>query len=424
MHPATTELLIPSLKFSLKLVGWAPAHQKMNCASNGVCSNVRNGGREPILRNYDVDSLLHFAKPRAFLIPTLIFFLLFLTACAQPAPTQSSTPQLSPPTETPKTQMLLLPPEGMYYHGVYPGGQSGAEDDLTPTDVASYEQTVGKQVAWVYFSNNWYDKSTFPLATATWIRERGSVPFIRLMLRSSDENPTPDPRYTLDAILTGEFDAELIAWGQAAKAFATPLIVEWGTEMNGYWFAWNASWNGREAGAEKFRRAYRHIVETIRAQTGTNIIWVFHINADDDPEEPWNAFEKYYPGDDVVDWLGVSVYSAQTPQDDYWTTFSEQLDAVMPRLTALADKPVFVLEFGATKNNPLGDQAQWADEALTSLLSHRWQAIKGFSWWNERWQNDDDPSHDTIMRVQDNPALAQVFRKRLSENVLERPRLE
>jgi Glycosyl hydrolase family 26 len=322
------------------------------------------------------------------------------------------------------SQTLSLPPAGTYYHGVYPGGQSGAEDDLTPADVESYEQTVGHQVAWVYFSNNWYRSSTFPLSTATWIRERGAVPFIRLMLRSSDENPTPDPRYTLDAMLNGDFDAELVAWGQAAKAFGTPLIVEWGTEMNGFWFAWNASWNGQEIGSEKFRRAYRHIVETIRAQGATNITWVFHVNDSDNPEESWNAFENYYPGDDVVDWFGVSVYSAQSPQDTYWTNFTEQLDVVMPRLTDLANKPVFLLEFGAAKNNPLGDQAQWADEALTALLSNRWPEVKGFSWWNERWQNDDNPANDTIMRVQDNPVLAEVFRKRLAEGILERPRLE
>jgi hypothetical protein len=319
---------------------------------------------------------------------------------------------------------LTLPPAGTYYHGVYPGGQSGTEDDLTPNDVTSYEQSVGTKVAWVYFSNNWYVSSLFPLKTVTWIREGGAVPFIRLMLRSSADNPTPDPRYTLDAILAGQFDAELNAWGQAAKRFGTPLIVEWGTEMNGSWFAWNASWNDPETGAEKFRLAYRHIVETMRAQGATNITWVFHANGDDDPDQSWNALETYYPGDDVVDWLGVSLYSAQTPQDTYWTTFSEQLDAVMPRLTALTDKPVFVLEFGATKNNPLGDQAVWADEALSTLFSNRYPSIKGFSWWNEHWQNDDNPNNDTTMRVQDNQVLAEIFKKHLRQNVWSRPVFE
>jgi hypothetical protein len=331
--------------------------------------------------------------------------LLMLSACHVTTPSQA--------------QALELPPPGSYYHGVYPGGKTGAEDDLTPADVAGYEQTVGREVAWVYFSNNWYRSRAFPEATATWIRERGKVPFIRLMLRSSDENPTPDPLYTLEAIARGNFDADLQAWGQVARDFSTPLIVEWGTEMNGYWFAWNAKWNGRENGAERFRQAYRHIVETIAAP---NITWVFHVNADDDPVQPWNRLEDYYPGDDVVDWLGVSVYGAQTPQDDYWTDPVEQLDAVLPRLETLANKPIFLLEFGVTTNSPLGSASDWADSLFSSLLSSRWPSIRGFSWWNETWQNDDNPAHDTDMRVQNDPDLARVFRERLeSDKVLSRP---
>ena len=45
-------------------------------------------------------------------------------------------------------------PEGKYYHGVYPGGISGEEDDITSADVAAYETAVGRKVAWVYFSHN------------------------------------------------------------------------------------------------------------------------------------------------------------------------------------------------------------------------------------------------------------------------------
>jgi Glycosyl hydrolase family 26 len=318
-----------------------------------------------------------------------------------------------------RAQSLEPPPVGFYYHGVYPGGKTGAEDDLTPADIESYEQTVGKKVAWVYFSNNWYRSRAFPLATATWIRERGSIPFIRLMLRSSDENPTPDPLFTLEAITRGDFDADLKAWGEVAKGFGTPIIVEWGTEMNGYWFAWNATWNGREGGAERFRQAYRHIVQTIAAP---NITWVFHVNADDDPVESWNRLEDYYPGDDVMDWLGVSVYGAQTPQDDYWTDPVEQLNAVIPRLEKLADKPIFLLEFGVTTNSPLGRASDWAASLLTALLEPRWPNIKGFSWWNETWQNDDNPAHDTDMRVQSDPDLASVFKERLeSDKVIGQP---
>jgi hypothetical protein len=56
------------------------------------------------------------------------------------------------------------------------------------------------------------------------------------------------------------------------------------------------------------------------------------------------------------------------------------------------------------------------------MLANRWPQVRGFSWWNERWQNDDNPKHDTNMQVQSIPGLAAVFRQRLAGgNVIDRP---
>ena len=102
---------------------------------------------------------------------------------------------------------------GFWYHGVYPGGKSGEEDDLTPADVDVYETAAGRQVAWVYFSNNWFRSRAFPKTTSEWIRARGAVPFIRLMLRSSTDTGIAEPTFTLERINKGDFDADLRAWG-------------------------------------------------------------------------------------------------------------------------------------------------------------------------------------------------------------------
>lgn len=338
---------------------------------------------------------------------------------------------------------IKTPPLGSYYHGTYPGGISGAEDDILPKDVASYENTSGKRAAWVYFSNNWYQSRAFPRKTATWISKRGSVPFIRIMTRTASSNPTPNDcdrntaakakcRFSVDAINLGLLDADLKAWGQGAKAFGKPLIVEWGTEMNGTWFAWNAKHHGVTTGAAKFRKAFRRIHRIIEKEAGAkNITWVFHVNWNDYPVANWNRLEAYYPGDDVIDWLGVSIYSAQAPTDGYWTDFTEAMDEVYPRLTSNKfgkNKPIMLLEFGAvTITDETGTrrkQEDFAQSALDSIFSNRWPRLRGFSWWNERWENDNNPAHNTNMRVQNNPKLAKVIRKTLqreSRRVITRP---
>ncbi len=377
----------------------------------------------------------------------MAWLFLVLMACTGLGPVESATPTHRPiqmatttarPSPTPRrtSHTPALPPAGYFYHGVYPGGKTDIESDITFQDVRSYEQAAGKQVVWVYFSHNWFEGHAFPMTTATWIRDAGSIPYIRLMLRSNAEEIVPDPVYTLQNILDGQFDADLHGWCAAAREFGTPLLAEYGTEVNGDWFPWNGRWNGggesqgygdptEPDGPERFRDAYRHIIQICRDEGATNITWVFHVNAEDWPQTSWNAFENYYPGDDWIDWVGVSIYAALTPMDDYWNAFGDEMDDAYARLEAMApDKPVIVAEFGAPKNNPLGDQAAWARQALSDILAFRWPRVIAFSWWNEWWPNDDNPAHDTTMRLQNNPYLAAVFQELVGSNpfVLARPR--
>jgi hypothetical protein len=140
------------------------------------------------------------------------------------------------------------------------------------------------------------------------------------------------------------------------------------------------------------------------------------VNVPEDPDEAWNAFETYYPGDDVVDMTGVSVFGAQLPGDEYNPDFVGLMDGAYWRLVDMApDKPVFVFELAAAMGSAVGDEpAIWADYALAGLLSGRWPSVHGFAWWNDSWANDDDPEHDTEMRVEIVPGLGATFETHLT----------
>ncbi len=369
---------------------------------------------------------------------TSAVLILLAAGCNQTVPTSDDASSgangshegIDEPATDADGSMIGPPPAGKLYFGAFPGDASvgAVEDDPSLETVQSFEEAVGAQLTWVYFSHNWYGGHAFPLATATWIRDSGAIPFIRLMLRNDGEQDHADPTYNLPAILSGEFDDDLTAWGSAAGTFGTPLLVEWGTECNGQWFSWNGVWNGGEEtggfgdpsqpdGPERFVAAYRHIVDAIRAGGADNITWVFHINAPDVPDETWNRFESYYPGDEYVDWLGISIYGAGTPLDTGVESFREQFDPEYDRLVELApDKPIVVAEMGTTANNVEIAPELWVEPALTDLFGERWPAVIGFAWWNEAWQNDDNSAHDTTMRVQVIPELADIFRTQLDRN--------
>ena len=128
----------------------------------------------------------------------------------------------------------------------------------------------------------------------------------------------------------------------------------------------------------------------------------------------WNAFENYYPGDDVVDSTGVSIYGPQSPIDEPPPSFVDLMDAAYPRLLRMApSKPIMVYEFGTAAGHPVVNQAEWADEALRGLLAERWPSVRGFAWWNERFQTDHSPNAATEMRLEHMPELAAVFRSHL-----------
>src|SRR6185369_14156096 len=221
-------------------------------------------------------------------------------AAAQSSANESNCFPKSAAELEPMRWKICEPPRGKLYHGVYPGhtsrptgcprptDESGEEDKITEADYRSYtsmDHGAGKDVAWIYFSNEWGNDESFPVEISNWIRNVGSVPFIRLMLRTSSDEQTKkkEKHYTLERINNGCFDEQLRAWGEGARAFGTPLIVEWGTEVNGNWFHWNGEWNNTgdsNIGPTQFRRAFRRIVRMIRDEAGArNITWVFHASS-------------------------------------------------------------------------------------------------------------------------------------------------
>ncbi|MFL6589930.1 MAG: glycoside hydrolase family 26 protein [Chthoniobacterales bacterium] len=317
-------------------------------------------------------------------------------------------------------QVVSPPPQGKLYQGLYfdepKSDHDPTEHDVTPADVARFEEALATKTAWVFFSNNWFESKKFPRETCEWIRTLGKVPYVRLMLRSDVEQDRPEKLFTLESILAGKFDEDLKAWAREAVQFASPILIEWGTEPNGKWFSWNGKWNGGATeGPARYVAAYRHIVDLVRAEGADNLQWVWHVNWFDQPEAKWNRFENYYPGDSYCDWMALSAYGPLTPRAvDGTESFRFKMTTAYPRLTKLAPgKPIIIAEFGCDINHRKVDAAEWARNALEDLFSGRWPAVIGFCWWNESWENDDVRSHNTDMNILHDAALKNVFRDTL-----------
>jgi hypothetical protein len=291
---------------------------------------------------------------------------------------------------------LVPPPAGRIYHSAYPDFRD-TEDFVTAGRVKKFERLAGRKIAWAYFSNNWGREIRFPTRAVRRIHAAGSVPFIRLMARKGWRASGPDPRYRLQRIIDGDFDSELIRWGEAAARWARPMLVEFGTEVNGSWFPWNGAWNGgprttgfgdpsKADGPERFRAAYRHVRRMIEAGGADNLTWFFHVDDESLPARAWNSPSAYYPGDRFVDWVGVSVYGPLTSDESWTPGFASSMSRIYPKLAALSTKPIALLEFGARQGQ---QKAAWFREALGTVTSRRFPRLKAISVWSEAWENGD-----------------------------------
>jgi hypothetical protein len=316
----------------------------------------------------------------------------------------------------------LLPPRAGAYLGAFPDFNrppTVTEDVVSSAKIDSFVERAGHRLAWVYFTQSWYRGLAFPSDRVLTVWRSGAVPYIAFLPQTGvyygagRPQEYPEPRYTLQRIIDGEFDAPLRAWADAARETNIPLLLSFGAEVNDEWGPWSARWNGAGEtagygdpaypdGAERFRDAYRHVVTLFRAEGATNVTWFFHADTYP-PHQGWNTLDWYYPGDAYVDWLGISGYGSLTASGPT-VNFAAKVDAsgVYPLLTRLSARPMAVVEMGVV-DGPAGQKAEWIRRAFSALRSGDYPRIHGAVWWDWRY-----PGIDT--RIDSSPAALAAFR--------------
>jgi len=190
-------------------------------------------------------------------------------------------------------------------HGAYTGAFmdfGDAEDDVTLETIEDFEEMVGKHQAIIVSSSYWGEQN-FPTDNLNVIWRHGSLPLVFWSPwdKPYEEDRGPD-KFGLTEILAGKWDVYIDKWADAARDFGHPIIVVFGVEMNGTWFPWSGAYYGGAQwvpeynnwkGPEMFRRAYRYVVDRVRARGASNIKWMFHTNNYPYPYETWNGAPAY-----------------------------------------------------------------------------------------------------------------------------------
>jgi hypothetical protein len=173
-----------------------------------------------------------------------------------------------------------------------------------------------------------------------------------------------------------------------------------------------------EAGwSERFVAAWRYIVGLMREEGASNLVWVWHPDSGDNPDFSGIA-SKIITRVTTSSTGWASVVMAITPR---WTGGAGVLspsDGQILRARSKAGAWETAHRGGVRTNrgNPRQSASEWARQrSIDDLFGGRWPRVVGFSWWNERWENDDNAKHNTTMRLQDNKSW-----RRSSSKVVQR----
>ncbi len=327
---------------------------------------------------------------------------------------ETQTPELTPTPEPPETR------SGTALAGVYPGGpESNLVSNLSlfgdwlsenPAMAMVFVDAFGPRAAKVGFVEE--------VMTDIW--NTGSVPLVtwQPFLRQKQQTPEVIERQ----IAQGKYDAQIETWAQLLSAWSRPrgektrgrrFYFRPAHEMNGNWFPWSAVDSSRidtnvgesestdapgpdptagtpEDYVEMWRRI--HDIFSNTEMDETNIQWMWAPNVD---EIGGVRTERYYPGDQYVDWVGLDGFNfGGTQIYSDWRTPEELFSPMLNRMRELTSKPIALTEFASTSFVPANDgdgnetdgqyqpqrKAEWIEAVFEYVIQNN---IKMTCWFNQ-----------------------------------------
>ncbi len=317
-------------------------------------------------------------------------------------------------------------PQNKIYFGAFPDF-GGPEDRVSAEKIEDFNNLLGKKVDWVYFSNNWgVDGIVFPREKVEIIAGTDAIPFIRMMPRKVIGG-SQDKTFSLQKIIDGEFDEQLVQYARDVKNYGDKILLDFGVEMNGDWFPWAGVNNGgaetegfgapdKADGPERFVASYRHIVDIFKAEEVDNVTWFFHPDISSHPEADWNDLRNYYPGDEYIDWVGVSAYGTQSVNDSEYVWFNDLMNKNVYKLMEFSkNKPIAILEFSVTDNYPKMSKGEWFNDMFDYVLDPNSPIqFKAISVWHENWIRPDESK--ATLRLDSSPDSLKTFKSRISDS--------
>ncbi|HLO03936.1 MAG TPA: stalk domain-containing protein [Symbiobacteriaceae bacterium] len=269
--------------------------------------------------------------------------------------------------------------------------------DADPLFTLDFEIATGRQHPIFLLYANWGDP--FPSGLAQRIKAVGGA--LQWALQPSK------------GLVAVQDDAYLREIALAAKAAEIPVFLRFGGEMNGDWVPWHGD-------PTLYKAKFRLVANRFRAEApNVAMVWA-------PGYFPLYTMADYYPGDDLVDWVGISAYGVFDPSLDpvalpgkgedsrnISETFGEVYRLYADR------KPIMLAEGAIGYFNYATNQANttWAMvniQRFYAAMPRLYPRVKALTWFDVDLGTT--PSHDEGIMVQNyrltgNPEILQTYRR-------------
>jgi mannan endo-1,4-beta-mannosidase len=267
------------------------------------------------------------------------------------------------------------------------------------------------------------------------IWEAGALPFADI------EPMEGTPRDYAD----GKYDDMIRSYAVEVKAANIPLAYSWGHEMNGWWYPWGYCSRGgthinagkpnerprdeedigiackgesKDNKPEDFAAAWRRIHDIFTEVGAGNVIWVWSPNTAKAPDMP--DLKEFYPGDEYVDWIGISGYMNEPnpPTKKDPRIFQNVFGDLLRDVRRFTDKPVVIAETGSTATLRKAMDVQYLFEGVLfekrKLPFLKPGDIVGYVWFDVK---KEEFGEVVDFRVESQPAALKKYRA-----ILQHPR--
>lgn len=224
--------------------------------------------------------------------------------------------------------------------------------------------------------------------------DRGYTVMITLEIWNGTEISDNYTMYEPTSVLNGSIDDDINKWSQSIKSLKYDkgkLAIRTLHEINGDWYPWAAFW--RNNTVEDAVNEYKYITNRI---SDGKVLRIWGLNRRTfGYKDRWVSWEKFYPGNNYVDIVGVSAYNRY---DKNWMNLTNLYGVIHKDLIKLnISKPVWITEISSISKG--GNKAEWITETFNDVKNN-YHEIKMVFWFNENkmfndtikdWEFDSTP---------------------------------